>query len=96
MFDIASADDPSVETAIRSVGVRDAVIGLGLLRAALSPGDRSLRAWLLARAACDAGDTLGVGLAIRRGQRTPRFLALGGLALSAAVVGGALAARSQA
>jgi hypothetical protein len=95
MFDIAAANEPSVETAIRSVGVRDAVIGLGLLRAALRPGDPSLADWLLARTACDAGDTLGVSLAIARGQRTPRFLALGGLALGATLTGVALAVATR-
>src|SRR5437868_6161605 len=34
MFGIAAVDDPTVATVIRSVGIRDLVIGVGLLRAA--------------------------------------------------------------
>ena len=91
---IVGADDPTVATAIRSVGVRDAVIGLGLLRA-VRRGDRSWRTWLLARAACDTGDTLAVALAIAKGARDRRFLGLGALALSAAAYGIALALRAR-
>jgi hypothetical protein len=90
-----AADHPTVATAIRSVGVRDAVIGLGLLRAARSQDATWLRAWLLARAASDTGDTLAVALAVRAGARDRRFLGLGGLALSAAVYGWALVFRSR-
>ena len=91
---IASADDPTVATALRSVGVRDAVIGLGLLDA-LRRNDPSWRPWLLARAASDTGDTLAVGLAIWSGARDRRFLGLGGLALAAAAYGWALVVRAR-
>ena len=92
---IAAANDPTVATAIRSVGVRDAVIGLGLWRAT-QRNDASWPVWLLARAACDTGDTLAVALAITRGgARDPRFLGLGGLALAAAVYGWALVVRAR-
>ena len=91
---IAAADDPTVATAIRSVGVRDAAIGLGLLLAARR-NDPSWRNWLLARAVSDTGDTLAVGLAIAQGARDRRFLGLGGLALAAAVFGWALVLRAR-
>ena len=43
LFGIAAVDDGTVATVIRSVGVRDLVIGLGLHRAARAGDDRSLR-----------------------------------------------------
>jgi hypothetical protein len=77
------------------VGVRDAVIGLGLLTA-VNRNDASWRNWLLARAACDTGDTLAVALAVGTGgARDRRFLGLGGLALAAAVYGWALVVRTR-
>jgi hypothetical protein len=75
--------------------VRDVVTGLGLLRAAWAADDRSLGQWLLARAACDAGDTLAVAVAVSSGARDPRFLGLGGLALGAAAFGLALVAATR-
>ena len=92
LFGIGAADDPTVATAIRSVGVRDMVTGLGLLQAARGGDARALRTWLLARTACDAGDTLAVGLTIAAGAHDPRFVGLGGLALGAAICGAALTA----
>ena len=93
VFGIGSPEDPTVATAIRSVGIRDVVIGLGVVHAARA-GDRdTLRRWVLARAACDAGDAVAVGLAVAAGARSPRFVGLGGLALGAALVGIALGAR---
>jgi hypothetical protein len=75
---------------IGSAGVRDVVIGLGLVRA-VRRGDRvGIEQWLLARTAADAGDMLAVGVAVAGGARDPRFLGLGALALGAAAFGGAL------
>ena len=91
---IAHAESPTVATAIRSVGVRDAVIGLGLLDT-LRRDDANWRAWLLARAVSDTGDTLAVGLAVWAGARDRRFLGLGGLALAAAAYGWALVVRAR-
>ncbi|HEX2036029.1 MAG TPA: hypothetical protein VHS99_17755 [Chloroflexota bacterium] len=76
---------PAAAVAVRSVGVRDAVLGLGLWAVAVQGG--YYLPWLLARLVCDAGDTLAVALAVRAGARQPRFLALGGLALGAATTG---------
>ena len=86
---IAHADEPTVATAIRSVGIRAAANGLGLFQAARHH-DPAWLAWLLARAVSDTGDTLAVAFAITRGARDRRFLGLGGLALAAAVYGWAL------
>jgi len=91
LFGIAAVDDRTVATAIRSVGVRDLVIGHGLLRAARTGDDRDLHRWLVARAACDAGDLVAVALAVRSGERDRRFLALGALAAGATAFGAALA-----
>jgi hypothetical protein len=90
LFGIGAAADPTVATAIRSVGVRDVVTGAGLLRAAWLADDRTLGQWLLARAACDSGDALAVAIAVGAGARDPRFVGLGGLALGAAAFGMAL------
>ncbi|MBV9602226.1 MAG: DUF4267 domain-containing protein [Chloroflexi bacterium] len=93
LLGINAASDPTVATAIRSVGARDLVIGVGLLRALQRQDSQAVSDWLLARFACDAGDTLGVSIAVAEGARSGSFVALGGLALGAAVVGGALRLR---
>lgn len=90
---IDAAGDPTVATAIRSVGARDLVIGLGLLRALQRKDSQAVSDWLLARVMCDVGDTIGVAIAIAEGARSAGFVALGGLALGAALVGGALRLR---
>ena len=92
---IQYAEQPSVATAIRSVGVRDVVIGLGLLRALQRGDQRDLHRWLVARTASDAGDAVAVSLAIARGERTPGFYALGALALSAALLGAWLSQQTR-
>lgn len=76
---------PDAETAsmMRSVGVRDMAMGAGLLAAAASGG--AYAPWLLARALADGGDTVSVSIAIAQGQRQPRFILLGGMALAAAI-----------
>jgi hypothetical protein len=74
-------------TAIRSVGIRDAVIGMGLAQAAVSGQPTLVRQWLLARLASDIGDTAAVGLAVAAGVRDRRFLGLGALAVAAVGVG---------
>jgi hypothetical protein len=90
LLGIAHADNPTVATAIRSVGIRDVVIGAGLVRAVRAGDAAEVQRWLVARAASDAGDSVAVGLAVAAGARGPRFLALGAVALSAAAFGGAL------
>jgi hypothetical protein len=49
------------------IGGRDLVLGLGVL-GALRGDSRVLRTWLLACAAADATDGLGIGRAVRRGS----------------------------
>jgi hypothetical protein len=95
LFGIQSANEPSVATAIRSVGARDLVIGAGLLRALERQDAQAVGDWLLARVACDAADTVGVSIAVARGARSRGFLALGGLALGATLIGGVLRLRWQ-
>jgi hypothetical protein len=90
LFGIAAADNPTVATAIRSVGIRDVVIGAGLFGAARARDRSGMQQWLLARTASDAGDAVAVGLAVAAGARNPRFLGLGALAVSAAAFGGVL------
>ena len=75
-------DEPSA-VAIRSVAIRDAVMGVGLVSAA-QHGSR-LAPWLLVRALCDGGDAAAIGFAFARGAGSPRLGALGALALGAAL-----------
>ena len=89
---------PNAEVAsmIRSVGVRDAVMGMGLWSAAAHGGKYA--PWLLARILSDGGDAVAIGIAAAQGKRQPRFLGLGALALGAALADAALwmlARRSQ-
>ena len=86
--------DAATGSMMRSVGARDVVMGIGLWSAA-SHGGKYLP-WLLSRALVDSGDTLAVGLAIAQGKRDPRFVALGGLALGAALTEVALYAVARA
>lgn len=95
-FGIAGAGQHSVATAIRSVGIRDIVIGLALARAATRQDDSSLRDWLLARVVCDTGDAIAVGIALAYGERNPRFVGLGAIAVGASVFGAVLLRGSRA
>jgi hypothetical protein len=88
IFGIEGAERPTVLAAVRSVGIRDAVLGIGLWSAATHGGRYA--PWLLARALSDAGDAIAVALALRGGARSPRFLLLGGLAVGASLVGAIL------
>jgi hypothetical protein len=82
LFDL-ERPDAAAASMMRSLGVRDTLMGVGLWSAA-SHGGKYLP-WLLTRALTDGGDTLAVGVAVAQGQRDPRFIALGGLALGAAL-----------
>jgi hypothetical protein len=95
LFGIASAEDPTVATAIRSVGIRDVMIGFGLVRS-LQAGDAgAVNRWLIARTASDVGDTAAVAIAVASGARNPRFLGLGALAIGASTLGAALAVNQR-
>jgi uncharacterized membrane protein len=78
-----SIPDPATASLMRSLGVRDAVAGMGLWSAASHGGKYA--PWLLGRLLTDGGDTLAISLAVARGERSPRFLALGALALCGAI-----------
>lgn len=80
--------DPSAVSMLYSVGTRDVALGMGLWSAARRGG--AYTPWLLARLVADGGDAAGIGVAVARGWRNPRFLALGGLALGAAACDAAL------
>src|SRR5258706_13619315 len=83
-----SAPDPSAVSMLYSIGTRDVALGMGLWSAAMQGG--AFAPWLLARLLADSGDAAGISVAVARGWRTPRFLALGGLALGGAVCDAAL------
>ncbi len=72
LFDLPVSSDERLLVMVRSVGVRDATIGLALVLTAPRPG--AYRPWLIARIAADTGDTLAVGLAVLRGARQPPLL----------------------
>ena len=74
----------AASVAIRSVGVRDAVIGAGLL---LTINDAKNNGyWLLARGASDGGDAVSCAIALRRDRRNLRLWLLAGVAAAAAGV----------
>jgi len=79
-----TAPDLATASMMRSLGVRDIVMGMGLWSAAAHGGKYA--PWLLARALTDGGDTVAVGLAASRGWRNRQFFALGALALGATVL----------
>jgi Domain of unknown function (DUF4267) len=95
IFGLASTEDPTVATAIRSVGVRDVILGIGILQALRTDDRQALHHWLLARTAADAGDCLAVTLGIVSGARARGFLLLGGLAISAAMLGAWLSKQTR-
>lgn len=82
------APDVAVASMMRSIGLRDVVMGAGILLTAAR--GRNYRPWLLARMVTDAGDVSAIAIAAAQGYTKPRFLALGGLALSAALTEAAL------
>ena len=83
------AEGTASHVAIRSVGVRDMVIGAGLLESASRPEENAR--WLLARAASDAGDAISCLVALLNDRRNTRLWLLAGVAGGAAVVDAALA-----
>jgi hypothetical protein len=83
-----AASDDAMASVVRSVGVRDVVMGMGLWSAATHSG--KFVPWLLSRLLTDGGDVVVVSLAVAAGARQRRFLALGGLALGAALADASL------
>ena len=73
------AKTAGVRTLSRGFGARDALLGVGLLRA-LENGDADdIRRWLLYGAVADAGDLLGTLGSWRRLPRARRLLVLAGI-----------------
>jgi hypothetical protein len=87
MFALPVESDPRLLVMVRSVGVRDVAIGLGLFMAARSGNAADYAPWLAARIASDVGDTVAIGIAMKSGSRQPRFVGLGLLALAASLTG---------
>jgi hypothetical protein len=87
LFGVAVPDAP-LASIVRSIGLRDVVMGLGLWSAAAHGG--RIAPLLLSRILTDGGDAVAVSVAVAAGARNRRFLALGGLALAAAIVDASL------
>ncbi|HEX5415436.1 MAG TPA: DUF4267 domain-containing protein, partial [Chloroflexota bacterium] len=88
LFGLPMDNSPAAEIAMRSVGARDAINGIGILSATMHNG--RVAPWILARAVADGTDTLGVGMALVKGAGSPRLGLLGGIALAATIVDVAL------
>ncbi|HZS02064.1 MAG TPA: DUF4267 domain-containing protein [Chloroflexota bacterium] len=83
-FGLPTDGGPGALAAIRSVGVRDTVTGMGLCSAAMHGGKYA--PWLLSRLLVDAGDVLVMALACRQQRSNREMAVLGLLALGAAGV----------
>jgi len=84
----AEAKRPATKAVVRAAGVRDALIGLGTIRALEQ--DDEVRPWLLAGALSDGVDAVATLLAYKHLPKRRRFLALVFMA-GAAVAGVAVA-----
>lgn len=80
--------DAEAITMMRSIGMRDVAMGAGLAEAAAH--GKPYAPWLLARAVADGGDAAAISIAAAQGKRNLRFIALGGMALAAALGDAAL------
>lgn len=100
LFGLKAPSEPTVEAAFRSVGARDIALGVGIWFAVKQGVRRghgdSYAPWVLARMCADVGDTIAALIAIRRGERNPRFLALTGMAAGAVVFDGWLWTQARA
>jgi len=79
---------PAMKTAVRALGIRDALIGAGLLKALEEGG--AVRPWLIGGAIADGVDAVATVLAYRHLPRRRRFFVLA-MATTAAVAGVLLA-----
>jgi len=73
------AKTAGVRTLSRGFGARDALLGVGLLRALENGDTDDIRRWLLYGAVADAGDLLGTLGSWRRLPRARRLLVLAGI-----------------
>ncbi len=85
------AATPGGQVALRALGVRDAVLGLGALNAARRGSAGEAAAWSLALAACDVVD--GVATAKAADDLPNRGVPVMGIAFGAAAAGLLLAAK---
>ncbi|MGH9173457.1 MAG: hypothetical protein ACRD1H_03815 [Vicinamibacterales bacterium] len=89
LFAFPGRYDRRVIWLIRMLGLRDILLGVGIVSSA---GERygSYAPWMLARALSDGADAVGVGLTVARGTRHPRFVFLNVLAVLSALYGALL------
>ena len=87
----AAARTGGGQVALRALGVRDLVLGLGAVHAARSRDARSAATWSLALAACDTVDFVATGAA--RAELPNRGVPVMAIAFGAAAAGVALATR---
>jgi hypothetical protein len=80
--------DAASSVAVRSVAVRDVVMGVGLISAARHHS--RLAPWLLIRTLCDGGDTAAILVAFLRGGGNRRLGWLGAVAFAATLYDAAL------
>lgn len=85
------ASTPGGQVALRALGARDAVLGLGALRAARRGDAGAAIAWSLALAACDVVD--GVATASVSDELPSGGVPVMGIAFGAAAAGLAVAAK---
>jgi hypothetical protein len=84
LFGIPMASGPAADVVVRSVSARDVVSGVGIL-SAVHHGGR-VAPWLLGRTLTDGADSVAIGIAGISGDRNPRFLALGAIAVGATIL----------
>ena len=77
------ADGPAADVAVRSVGARDLINGVGIVSAAIHRG--RVAPWLVARLVADGTDALGILIAFASGARSRRLGLLGAMAVGATV-----------
>ena len=85
-----AAHTPGGQVAVRALGIRDAVLGLGALAAASRGDAKTAATWAAALAVCDVVD--GVATVSAGPQLPSRGIAVTGIALGAAAAGFAIAA----
>ena len=93
LFGIETASHSTADAAIRSVAVRDLLLGMGLWSAATHGGNYV--PWLMARALADGGDAAATLLAIAQGGTNARFKMLFALASGATATGAVLWAAAR-
>ena len=89
LFAFPGRHDSRVLWLIRMLGLRDIVLGLGIVSSA-NERYGTYAPWMLVRALSDGADAVGVGLTVARGARHPRFVFLNGLAVLSALYGALL------